>query len=73
MAGQGSEAGAGNEAHRGPGESGQAEGAFVPERPYEDFQPDVPRPYPHPETPDEEAAGSQRDKVERIGNDPGPG
>jgi hypothetical protein len=73
MAGLGSETGSGNEAHRAPGESGQAEGADVPERPYEEFQPDAPRPYPHPKSPDEEAAGAQRNQVKRIGNDPGPG
>jgi hypothetical protein len=72
MAGQGSETGASNEAHRAPGESGQAEGASVPERPYEEFQPDAPRPYPHPK-PGEEAGWEQRDQVKRIGNDPGPG
>lgn len=73
MAGQGSETGSGNEAHRAPGESGTAEGADRAERPFRDFRPDTPRPYPHPKSPDEEAAGLQRDQVRRIGNDPGPG
>ena len=67
MAGRGNDAGRGNEAHRGPGESGTEQGDHVPERPYEDFQPDVPRPYPHPASPDEEAAGKQRGQVRRIG------
>jgi hypothetical protein len=64
---RGSEVGSGNEAHRSPGESGNAEGANVPVQPYVDYQPDVPRPYPHPSSPDEEAAGNTRDKVRRIG------
>lgn len=68
--GQGSESGSGNEAHRGLGKSGDAEGADVPVKPYRDYQPEAPRPYPHPKSPDEEAGGPQRDKVRRIG--PGP-
>lgn len=71
--GQGSESGSGNEAHRAPGESGNAEGVAVPERPYRDFEPEVPRPYPHPKKPEDEAGAGQRDQVRRIGNDPGPG
>lgn len=73
MAGRGSESGSGNEAHRAPGESGNAEGADHPEQPFRDYRPDTARPYPHPKSPDEEAAGRQRDQVRRIGNDPGPG
>jgi hypothetical protein len=63
----GSDTGRGNEGHRGPGESGTERGDDVPERPYRDFDPVVPRPYPHPATPDEEAGGAQRDQVVRIG------
>ena len=70
MAGRGSETGSGNEAHRAPGESGNAEGANVPLEPYRDYQPEVPRPYPHPEKPEDEAGGRQRDQVDRVG--PGP-
>jgi hypothetical protein len=38
--GRGSEAGSGNEAHRAPGEGGQAEGQGYAERAYGDVQPD---------------------------------
>ena len=41
---QGSEAGSGNEAHRAPGESGQAEGVGYAERAFADVQPDPDRP-----------------------------
>jgi hypothetical protein len=68
--GKGSEAGSGNEAHRGLGESGNAEGAALPAEPYRDHRPEAPRPYPHPRSPDEEAAAAQRDRVRRVG--PGP-
>jgi hypothetical protein len=67
-ASRGSETGSGNEAHRGLGESGNAEGAAVPVRPNQDYKPETPRPYPHPNSPDEEAAGAQRDQVKRIGS-----
>ena len=38
--GRGSEAGSGNEAHRAPGEAGQAEGEGYAERAFADVQPD---------------------------------
>jgi hypothetical protein len=43
LGGRGSETGSGNDAHRSPGESGQAEGAGYAQRLYPDPDPDHPR------------------------------
>ena len=67
--GRGSETGSGNEAHRGPGESGQAEGANYAKRVFpEDNQPDPNHPRSSSDT---VATGDSRrhdekDEVERI-------